>query len=110
MITTEEGLDRLEEIAPDLKVVYGKKIHTKSKIFHPDNSSFTMDEKAVIRKYCMIAEPTSPTGYGNIQSLVVFYHRIADNVFPILNSRTEGVWEPLFPRENRSIAKPGIPK
>jgi hypothetical protein len=98
LVATEEALARIKKLTPDLKVVYGRRIKTTCKVFHPQNKMFTSDEKAIIRNYCTRANPINPTGYGDIQSLVVFYQRVADNVIPVLNWFSDGVWEPLFPR------------
>jgi hypothetical protein len=100
IVTSGEGYEKVTRIAPDLKLIYDKIIPETCKIFHPRCTIFSPSEKTILRKYCMMANPIDPTGFGDLQSLVVFYQRIADNVISILNCRREGIWKPLFPRDN----------
>lgn len=69
------------------------------KIFHKDNSDFDTKEKMVLKKYCKNVDSRSEYmyGYGNSQSLVIFFYNAPNNTIPILHHTTQK-WLPLFPR------------
>ena len=65
--------------------------------FDQHNVSFTDHEKNVVEKYCLIADPKWPKGFGDMGLLFVLQHKSANNCLPILYIN-EDRWRGLFPR------------
>lgn len=98
LIAHQQGIDSITAETP-IQVITTKPIPTQAKIFHNRNTTFTKNEKNILKKYCngMGSKPADRYGFGDTQSLVVIYERISNNTLPILHAKTEN-WTPLFPR------------
>jgi hypothetical protein len=97
VVATQRGLDKINKIAPDLKIFCRKTITDSQTIFHEQNNNFTAEEKQILLQYCKRASRKNPMGFGETQSLTIFYERVADNVLPVLFAKNKN-WSPLFPR------------
>lgn len=58
---------------------------------------FSSAEKAIVLRYCELADNVNPRGYGDCGVLVVFAHRCPNNSLPILHSNRPA-FRGLFPR------------
>ena len=56
---------------------------------------YSTEEKNVLLRYCRMADPDRPRGYGNCGLLLVFSHKCPNNSLPILY-RNVPRWKGLF--------------
>ena len=92
----EEGIENIRNNT-DLNVLCYKRLNDRNKLFSPSNTNFTRTEKNTLERYCRIASPSNPHGYGDCQALVVLAYKTPNNTVPILTvSRKK--WNPIFPR------------
>lgn len=66
-------------------------------LFRDECDYFTSLEKQRILRYCQLASPRHPTGFGNCALAVVLYHQCPNNSLAILHASSQR-WDPLFPR------------
>jgi hypothetical protein len=92
----EEGISNVQDNT-DLGVLCHKRLDDRNKLFSKTNTIFTKVEKDILRRYCKIANPKNPDGYGNSQALVVLSYKTPNNTVPILTVATRK-WNPIFPR------------
>lgn len=100
IVATDAGITAVERSTP-ITVIHNRRIAEDAKLFHFNNVIFTAEEKDILLEYCCTVDPDDwPTGYGDTQSLTVFYQRVSDNVISILNCENN-IWKPLFLRDIR---------
>jgi hypothetical protein len=68
-------------------------------VFADSCGAFSRHEKEAILKYCQIADPKRPRGFGDCGFVIVFAHKCPNNTIPILHVR-RGEWEGLFRRHS----------
>jgi hypothetical protein len=90
-----EDAIRKIETETRITVVTTMRLSDRYKIFHDSCDFFTEQEKKILLDYCRTADD-EPEGFGNCQSLVVFFHRCPNNTISILRSTIN--WNGLFPR------------
>lgn len=99
-LVTLAGFDRaITQVSEktDLRIITPRMLSDEDRIFSQTNTCFDDNEKKVLREYCENVGPW-PEGFGNSQSLVVFYYRIPNNTISVLRCQDEN-WIPLFPRQ-----------
>jgi len=95
---TAEGIQRVEDATRGrLNVVCNTTLGENRKIFSKFNSTFTPEEKTILRSYCSRAG-SQPEGYGNCQLALVFYYRAPNNVISILRTQNAKWKKGLFVR------------
>lgn len=99
LIAHKQGIDSITSDIPIKIITPTKPIPISGKIFHNKNTTFTKNEKKILKKYCNDLGFPSQNRYGfmDTQSMVIIYERSPNNILPILYANT-GKWVPLFPR------------
>lgn len=88
-----------KETFEHFEIISARNLADREKIFHEENSTFTKDEKSILKAYCekISHNPKHAYGHLNTQSLVVFQDNIPNNTIPILH-KDHNNWVPLFQR------------
>ena len=99
IIGYERIMKQIEDETP-FKVIHAIKLAENTRVFHNYNSVFSKSEKAILKKYCKIADkrPEFRYGYKNSQSLIAFYDNTPNNTIPILHHRSANWRFPPLPR------------
>lgn len=100
LVAYDDGMSRLkQETFGHFDILAVTKLPNSARIFHEKNTTFTNDEKGILKGYCEMVESKEDQQYGykNTQSLAVFQERAPNNAIPILHRAVEG-WTPLFRR------------
>lgn len=70
---------------------------TDADFFHVDFEGFSDDEKAIIARYCEVADKVNPRGYGECALLYVLAHKTPNNCLPIVHAYNTR-WRGILPR------------
>lgn len=97
---TGKARERIEK-STDLHLIYSYMLGPENALFDELNDDFSPDEKGVIERYCAVADPKWPRGFGSLGILFVLHHKSANNCLPILYVNEER-WRGLFPRYLRA--------
>lgn len=81
----------------ELEVVFKYELGPDHLFFDDRNKNFTPEEKTTVERYCSIAEPSCPKGFGSLGVLSVLSHKSQNNCLPILYVN-EDRWMGLLPR------------
>jgi hypothetical protein len=81
----------------ELSLVYKYELGPDHLSFDERNENFSPEEKVIVEKYCAIAEPSWPKGFGNLGVLSVLSHKTQNNCLPIIYVN-EDRWMGLLPR------------
>lgn len=82
-----------------LIVISQVELTEKDNIFSTKCKSFSPTEKRTLLRYCKIASPKHPKGYGDCGFLIVFAHNCPNNSISILHVNNNK-WHGLFPRHS----------
>ena len=72
-------------------------LRDRDNVFSNSCTYFSAEEKAVVLKYCKIANRIEPKGYGDCGLLIAFAHKAPNNSISILHMDHNN-WLGLFPR------------
>lgn len=97
---TQQAQDVIQN-STELQILARYVLGPEDALFDEDNASFTDHEKNVVEKYCTIADPKWPKGFGDMGLMFVLQHKSANNCLPILYIN-EDRWRGLFPRYLRA--------
>lgn len=100
LVAYTDAIQRIEEeTAYHFEIVSARELAPTMRIFNPNNTLFTEEEKQILKKYCEILPNKKEHRYGHRdgQSLVIFSEMAPNNSLPILHQRSDD-WIPLFPR------------
>lgn len=108
LVLTAITTTALEKIAsiPELNVVASMTLGPDKAVFHEHNGSFSDDERGVIERYCIKADPNHPKGFGGLGILFVLSHSAPNNSLPILHVDKPD-WRGIFPRYFKTEADAG---
>ena len=87
----------------ELQIVARYILGPEHALFDPANETFSDDEKITVERYCAIADPKKPRGYGSLGVMYVLQHKTANNCLPVLYVN-EPHWRGILPRYWRAAA------
>ena len=82
----------------DIEVVPHHHLTSQDDLFSNTCTVITQGEKDTVLRYCTLADPKQPKGFGECGLLVVFAHGCPNNSIPILHASRSAHWEGLFRR------------
>ena len=93
----DSAIRKIEKITKDrLTIIMNKRYSDTHKIFSPQNTNFTNEEKQKLLDLCKQAGK-KPTGFRNTQATTIFYFRCPNSTISILRARNRN-WKGLFKR------------